>query len=73
MEFIDEKIAALQKQAHNARKNNLLNQEKKIQEEETKEIIKNDEAELTQEEVNLAIKNGKLEKNEEQLLFEQKE
>ncbi|BCZ47338.1 hypothetical protein psyc5s11_34050 [Clostridium gelidum] len=67
MEFMDEKIASLQKQAQMARKYNQLKKD------EYEEVIEEEEIkELTQEEVTLAIKDGALEQNGENLIFESK-
>lgn len=71
MEFLDEQIAKLQKEAQMERKYDRENSEELIQE-DLKELPKDDLKELTQEEVNEAIKNGLLEKSGENLVFEKK-
>lgn len=69
VDFLDEKIAKLQKEAHIAKKYNA-----KIVEEQEEVSGNVDESirELTQEEITECIKNGLLMQNEENLTFEKK-
>ncbi|AGF57424.1 hypothetical protein B0P06_004277 [Clostridium saccharoperbutylacetonicum] len=66
MDFLDEKIAELQKEAYREKKHSEINsvENEKIEEENINEI--------SQEEVSKAISNGFLKINEEELLFERK-